>query len=232
MKVIGLISGGKDSIYNLMECVRHGHEIVALANLHPVDVKTGMSLRRQWLSCSFPYALHMCYSFVCGMRAAEAGGTANARHRHATPLFVPYILCAPTHIVCSLQLLAYELASLTHLGVICTISSFSCVARFPPTFHHSDELDSYMYQTVGHNVIEAVAECMGLPLFRKPIKGSAVTQELEYQPTEKDEVEDMYELLAEIKVYTSNGSRCVLCYERGIAFLCAKLCLTGTLAQR
>ena len=34
MKVVGLISGGKDSIFNLLECVAHGHEIVALANLH------------------------------------------------------------------------------------------------------------------------------------------------------------------------------------------------------
>ena len=28
-------SGGKDSTYNMMECVRNGHELVALANLHP-----------------------------------------------------------------------------------------------------------------------------------------------------------------------------------------------------
>lgn len=35
MKVVALISGGKDSCYSMMECVRHGHEIVALANLRP-----------------------------------------------------------------------------------------------------------------------------------------------------------------------------------------------------
>ena len=35
MRVVGLVSGGKDSIYNLMECVRCGHEIVVLANLRP-----------------------------------------------------------------------------------------------------------------------------------------------------------------------------------------------------
>ena len=35
MKVIALCSGGKDSTYNMMECVRHGHEIVALINLRP-----------------------------------------------------------------------------------------------------------------------------------------------------------------------------------------------------
>ena len=28
-------SGGKDSCYNMMQCVKHGHVIVALANLKP-----------------------------------------------------------------------------------------------------------------------------------------------------------------------------------------------------
>lgn len=33
MKVLGLISGGKDSIYNLHECVKNGHEIVMLGHI-------------------------------------------------------------------------------------------------------------------------------------------------------------------------------------------------------
>uniref|UniRef100_A0A1I8FTD7 Diphthine--ammonia ligase n=1 Tax=Macrostomum lignano TaxID=282301 RepID=A0A1I8FTD7_9PLAT len=35
MKVVGLVSGGKDSCYNMIECVRSGHQIVALAHLYP-----------------------------------------------------------------------------------------------------------------------------------------------------------------------------------------------------
>ena len=35
MKVIGLISGGKDSCYNLIKCIQNGHKIVALLNLIP-----------------------------------------------------------------------------------------------------------------------------------------------------------------------------------------------------
>ena len=35
MKVVGLISGGKDSIHNLLHCIALGHEVVALANLRP-----------------------------------------------------------------------------------------------------------------------------------------------------------------------------------------------------
>lgn len=30
-------SGGKDSCYNMMQCVAAGHQIVALANLRPAD---------------------------------------------------------------------------------------------------------------------------------------------------------------------------------------------------
>lgn len=37
MRVVALVSGGKDSSYNMMKCVAEGHEIVALANLHPKD---------------------------------------------------------------------------------------------------------------------------------------------------------------------------------------------------
>lgn len=36
MRVVALVSGGKDSCYNMMQCVAAGHEIVALANLYPI----------------------------------------------------------------------------------------------------------------------------------------------------------------------------------------------------
>lgn len=35
MKVVGLLSGGKDSCFNLVHCVANGHDIVALASLGP-----------------------------------------------------------------------------------------------------------------------------------------------------------------------------------------------------
>jgi diphthine-ammonia ligase len=40
MKVVALISGGKDSCFNIMQCIAAGHEIVALANLYPVGKGT------------------------------------------------------------------------------------------------------------------------------------------------------------------------------------------------
>ncbi|KAG2295172.1 hypothetical protein Bca52824_041841 [Brassica carinata] len=98
MKVVALVSGGKDSCYVMMKCIQHGHEIVALANLLPVD-----------------------------------------------------------------------------------------------------ELDSYMYQTVGHQIIVTYAECMNVPLFRRRIIGSSGFrhQKLSYQMTPEDEVDDMFVLLSE-----------------------------------
>eukprot|EP00892_Ulva_mutabilis_P002713 jgi/Ulvmu1/12442/UM009_0094.1 len=35
MKFVALLSGGKDSCYNILKCQEHGHELIALANLHP-----------------------------------------------------------------------------------------------------------------------------------------------------------------------------------------------------
>ena len=64
----------------------------------------------------------------------------------------------------------------------------------------SDELDSYMYQSVGHHAIELYAEAMGLPLYRRTIEGASVSIGRDYQRTEDDEVEDLYQLLSEIKV--------------------------------
>ena len=37
MKVLALISGGKDSIFNIQKCLEHGHSIIALGNLYNYD---------------------------------------------------------------------------------------------------------------------------------------------------------------------------------------------------
>ncbi|XP_068232822.1 uncharacterized protein [Palaemon carinicauda] len=101
MRVVGLVSGGKDSCYNLLQCVAAEHEVVALANLSPCN---------------------------------------------------------------------------------------------------TDELDSYMYQSVGHMGVGLYAEAVGVPLFRRTIQGSSLnTTSITYTPTEGDEVEDLFLLLKEIK---------------------------------
>ncbi|CAB4065680.1 DPH6 [Lepeophtheirus salmonis] len=62
-----------------------------------------------------------------------------------------------------------------------------------------EELDSYMYQTVGHGAIDLYAEAFELPLYREPITGSPLCLDSVYQKNEKDEVEDLFRLLTKIK---------------------------------
>ncbi|KAJ3384544.1 hypothetical protein HDU92_003511 [Lobulomyces angularis] len=101
MKIVGLISGGKDSFFNLMHCFANDHEIIALANLKPEQ---------------------------------------------------------------SVQ-----------------------------------ELDSYMFQTVGCDVIDIYSEAMELPLYRREILGSSLEISTDYKTNSKDEVEDLFELLSLVK---------------------------------
>ena len=37
LKIVALISGGKDSFFSLLHCLANGHDVVALANLHPAE---------------------------------------------------------------------------------------------------------------------------------------------------------------------------------------------------
>lgn len=102
MKFVALISGGKDSCFNIIHCLKQRHELVALANLHPADKS-------------------------------------------------------------------------------------------------QQELDSFMFQTVGHDIVPYYAKCTGLPLFRKEIHPfGSKNVELNYTPTVSDEIEDLYELLSQV----------------------------------
>lgn len=100
MKLVALISGGKDSCFNMMQCIAAGHEIVALANITP-QAKT--------------------------------------------------------------------------------------------------EIDSYMFQSVGFEAIDLIAEAMDLPLFRLETSGMSCQRGKEYEPVENDEVEDLYQLIKNVK---------------------------------
>ena len=105
-----MISGGKDSIYAALECVKFGHQLTCLGNLYPVVEE-----------------------------------------------------CKDSDVV-------------------------------------NNEIDSYMFQTVGAEAIPLMAEWMGKPLIRKPITGKSVNQELYYELSEyQDEVEDLYLLLKDAK---------------------------------
>ena len=64
----------------------------------------------------------------------------------------------------------------------------------------TSELDSYMYQCAGTEVVEAIGEAFELPLLRRPMNGAPIAiHSNSYAPTEGDEVEDLFELLKECK---------------------------------
>src|SRR5689334_20379780 len=58
--------------------------------------------------------------------------------------------------------------------------ALTAVANLTPPDIAADEIDSFMYQTIGHNVIGAIAECLDVPLFRRPIRGAPVCTHLQY----------------------------------------------------
>lgn len=113
MKVIALLSGGKDSTFNMMECLKHGHEILALVNLRPPEI--------------------------------------------------------------------------------------------------AQELDSYMYQSVGSEILELYAQAMELPLYRANITGKVLNTDLEYEESDAgDEVEDLYRVLKHAKEDLESKNQCTI----------------------
>ncbi|KDE05916.1 hypothetical protein MVLG_03729 [Microbotryum lychnidis-dioicae p1A1 Lamole] len=81
-----------------------------------------------------------------------------------------------------------------------------------------DELDSYMYQTVAHSGLSLIAESLSLPFYTRIITGTAIHRANSYgsrtgqasssastlaseskSGEDKDETEDMYELLRDVK---------------------------------
>jgi len=71
-----------------------------------------------------------------------------------------------------------------------------------------EEIDSYLYQTVGQDAIEFVAQALDVPLYRKTIDGTALEQGSEYGGrtantsggVRGDETEDLFDLLSNVKV--------------------------------
>lgn len=147
--VVGLLSGGKDSCYNLVECARRGHTIGVLANLQPYgyDARTDNS--------------------------------------------------------------------------------------------EEEELDSQCFQTVGSDLVPAIADCMQLPLLRRYTKGKAITTSLDYYydgsiaDRDDDEVEDLYALLEEVcrkypQVNAVSSGAILSNYQRNrVENVCQRLGLTS-----
>ncbi|KAJ1917055.1 hypothetical protein IWQ60_007897 [Tieghemiomyces parasiticus] len=69
----------------------------------------------------------------------------------------------------------------------------------PDVSSESDEMDSYLFQTVGYDGVPYIAECMDLPLYREVIRGKPLLQTMEYEVVSNDETEDLFALLQRVK---------------------------------
>lgn len=123
LRVVALISGGKDSFFSLLHCLQNGHRIVALANLYPP------------------------------VQASQ--GT-----HHAS-------------------------------------------TEVDQSRHDDEDMNSFMYQTVGHQTIPLYAEALGIPLYRRQITGAALQTGRYYDTSELaratgDETENLTALLQEV----------------------------------
>ncbi|KAI8907312.1 hypothetical protein EDD86DRAFT_184112, partial [Gorgonomyces haynaldii] len=62
-----------------------------------------------------------------------------------------------------------------------------------------DEDDSYMFQSVGHNVIDLYQQMLGVPVYRRTLTGTSKNIQNLYQRTEGDEIEDLFLILQELQ---------------------------------
>ncbi|KAF3055669.1 Diphthine-ammonia ligase [Daldinia childiae] len=176
LHVVALVSGGKDSFYSILHCLANGHRVVALANLHPPPRVSNASN-----SCNYIRDANISGS-TDRTEAEEVTGADAGSTTTATIRISPGVDQHPQHSSCSTSCSAPEI---DHSGN-----------------EEEDEADlnSFMYQTVGHQVIPLYAQATGLPLFRRPILGTAVDHGISYQDPDghredEDETESLVPLL-------------------------------------
>ncbi|KAH3902004.1 related to Putative ribonuclease YLR143W [Saccharomycodes ludwigii] len=74
------------------------------------------------------------------------------------------------------------------------------LANLYPKDVNEQELDSFMFQTVGHDIVSYYNACTGLPLYRQELqKGTSLNVNMNYTTTKNDETEELYKLLQKIK---------------------------------
>ena len=71
------------------------------------------------------------------------------------------------------------------------------LANLRPVDEACEELDSHMFQTAGHGMIELLAACLpDRPMYRRTIRGGSHSVSMRYERDAGDEVEDLAALLA------------------------------------
>ncbi len=153
LNVIALVSGGKDSFFSLLHCLANGHRVVALANLYPPPPAPppSPSTGRQ------------------GRRSDDQGVGADtaAEPRPADHGSTSGGGLAAGAAGANASELSQRMDSVSEaeLGILDT---------------EEVDLNSFMYQTVGHQVIPLYAAATGIPLYRQPIAGGAAQSGKDY----------------------------------------------------
>jgi len=163
LNVIALVSGGKDSFFSLLHCRANGHRVVALANLHPAR----------------PPPPDDADQGPCSSAAAPALAASAA---------VSGTLSAGDVAIKSSSASFGGLDQGQDQGPAKTLSQ----ATAPESLRSPDEderdeqdLNSFMYQTVGHEVISLYAEATGIPLYRRAITGTSGQHGKDYSHHER-----------------------------------------------
>jgi len=151
LNVIGLVSGGKDSFFSLLHCQANGHRIVALANLHPERSSMPATLDGTSSSPS-PAAAPTASVAASLVPVLDPAGKVHSPDQDESPATT-----SPDH---PSGPLANEAA--------------------PRQDEDESDLNSLMYQTVGHQVVPLYSEATGIPLYRRAITGRATQSGKEY----------------------------------------------------
>lgn len=182
LNVIALVSGGKDSFFSALHCLENGHRLVALANLHPPPATPTLP---EPASSSEPR--DVAEKVTSRRNNTPAANSAE----ELRPGLAGLALDRPSSTACP------NGASRARPG--CGEAETEAEAE------EETDLNSFMYQTVGHQVIPLYAEATGIPLYRRPIVGGAVQSGRDYSAardggvgTEEDETESMVPLLRSI----------------------------------
>jgi diphthamide synthase (EF-2-diphthine--ammonia ligase) len=56
-----------------------------------------------------------------------------------------------------------------------------------------------MFQSVCCGMTDAIAECVGVPIFSRVWGGKCVCDDMRYEERDGDEVEDLFQLLSDVK---------------------------------
>ncbi|KUI66307.1 Diphthine--ammonia ligase [Cytospora mali] len=184
LNVIALVSGGKDSFFSALHCLEQGHRVVALANLHPPPPPHPPSRANaggipDLALTQLRLDLDLDGEKRQGGDRRPDGDAAAADHDRGGGGEAEDKDKAEVGVEAEAEAEAEDEAGET-------------------------DLNSFMYQTVGHQVIPLYAEATGIPLYRRPILGGAVHNGRDYSAAaaattaDEDETESMIPLLREI----------------------------------